>query len=275
MSFAWPLALIALLVVPLALGGYLLAQRRPARYALAFTNLDVLASVVDRSGSWRRWIPAALFLLALAALALALARPRVNVMVAREQATIVLTIDSSGSMLAEDVTPTRLEAAQQAVRRFLDRLPPKFRVGMVTFAAEPQLVAPVTTDRDLVRSSLDFLIPLRGTALGDAVALSAEVARNAVGPKPERSLASVAAPSRPESPAAVLLLSDGFQTTGVLGPSEGAAHAKSLGIPVYTIALGTQDGVLEFDLGGNRERIPVPPDREALRLIADETGGRF
>jgi Ca-activated chloride channel family protein len=268
--------LLALVVVPLALGGYLLARRRPARYALAYTNLDVLAGVVDRSGAWRRWVPPVLFLLALTALALALARPHVGVTVEREQATVVLAIDSSGSMLAEDVEPTRLDAAKQAVTTFLDGLPSKFRVGMVTFAAEPQVVAPVTTDRELTLSALDYLIPLRGTAIGDAVALAAEVARNAVGPLPEGTLASVAAPSSgPQAPAAVLLLSDGFQTTGVLGPFDGAARAKELGIPVYSIALGTDEGYVEFGFGGRMERVSVPPDREALRMIAEETGGQY
>ena len=278
MTFQWPLALLALLVVPLALAGYVWWQRRPSRYALAYPNLDVLASVVERSGSWRRWVPPALFLLALAAAAIGLARPKVNVTVQREQATVVLAIDSSGSMLADDVKPTRLEAAKAAVGQFLDRLPPKYRVGMVTFAGDVQVIAPPTTDHVLVRSSLDFLVPLRGTAIGDAVGRAAEVARDAVGPRSERDLAAVltAAPapkSGPSSPAAVLLLSDGYQTAGLLQPLEGAARAKELGIPVYSIALGTDEGVLDFGLG--ERRIPVPPDRETLRLIAEQTGGKF
>jgi Ca-activated chloride channel family protein len=278
-TFIWPLALVALLLVPLAAAGYLWLERRPSRYALAFPNLDVLASVVDRTGSWRRWVPPAIFLLALTAAVLALARPERTVMVAREQATVVLAIDSSGSMLADDVKPTRLDAAKAAVLRFLDQLPPKYRVGVVTFAAEAQTVAPPTTDREIVRSSLDFLVPLRGTAIGDAVDRAARVARDAVGPQSKRDLASVGAAAEPSSgpppPAAVLLLSDGFQTAGLLQPLEGAAHAKELGIPVYSIALGTDEGILDFGFGGEQRRIPVPPDRETLRLIAEQTGGKY
>jgi Ca-activated chloride channel family protein len=275
MSFEWPLMLLLLLVIPLALAAYLLLQRRPARYALAFTNIDVLASVVERSSAWRRYVPLALFLLALAALAVGLARPEVSVSQERENATVVLVIDSSGSMLADDVTPTRLEAAQRAVRTFLEQIPEQFRVGMVTFAAEPQVIAPPTTDREVVRSSLDFLIPLRGTAIGDALARAADVARTA-GATEGRTLASVAAPSRSErSPAAILLLSDGFQTAGLLTPLEGAERAKSFGIPVFTIALGTPEGVLDLGFGGLSRQIPVPPDPETLRAIARETGGRF
>jgi Ca-activated chloride channel homolog len=276
MSFEWPLALLALLLVPLALAAYLWAQRRPSNYALAFPNLGVLESVVERGG-WRRWVPPAIFLLALCVLGVALARPHVNVTVQREQATIVLAIDSSGSMRAEDVLPTRMAAAQAAVRRFMDRLPPKFRVGMVTFAGEAQVVAPPTTDHALVLDSLDYLIPLRGTAIGDAVARAAEVARQAVGPQGTRQLASVFAAPSPQtgSPAAVLLLSDGFQTAGLLQPLEGAARAKQLGIPVYSIALGTDEGVLDMSFAGEARRIPVPPDRESLRAIAQQTGGKY
>jgi Ca-activated chloride channel homolog len=275
-SFQWPLMLLTLLALPLVLAGYVLAQRRPARYAVAFTNLDVLAEVADRSGAWRRRIPPALFLLALAALCLALARPEVAVSVERENATVVLAIDSSGSMLAEDVEPTRLGAAKAAVERFLERIPEQFRVGMVTFAAEPTVVTPPTRDRELVRQSLDFLAPLRGTSIGDAVARAAELGREAVGGAGGQASLSTPGGGRPEvSPVAILLLSDGSQTTGFLGPLDGAERAKKLGIPVYTIALGTPEGVIERGFGAFRETIPVPPDPETLSAIADATGGEF
>jgi Ca-activated chloride channel family protein len=276
MSLATPLALLSLIAVAAVAAAYVFAVRRPPRAAIAFTNMDVLASVVDRSGAWRRHVPTVLFLLALAVLGVALARPHVPITQEREQATVVLAIDSSASMLAEDVAPTRFEAAQSAVRTFLDDLPEQYRVGMVTFAAETQVVAPVTTNRRLVEDALELLYPLRGTAIGDAVARSAELARDAVGPQPETRLISLAAqPPRGSSPAAVLFLSDGHQTAGELHPLDGAAHAVELGIPVYTIALGTLGGVVEFGFGFNRRAIPVPPDRETLRVIAEETGGRY
>jgi Ca-activated chloride channel family protein len=272
-SFAWPLALLALLVVPALLLAYVFARRRPSRYALTFTNLDILATVVDRSGAWRRWVPPALFLLALAACAFALARPKLDTQVTREQATIVLAIDQSGSMLADDIKPNRLEAAQTAVNKFLDKLPPKFRVGMVAFSGDVQVVAPVTRDRDLVRNAVGYLSPQRGTAIGDAVARAAKLGRDAVGPPPERRLAAVrpGAGDADTEPVAVLFLSDGFQTAGELSPQDGAARAKQLGVPVYTIALGTDEGILNFGV----RQIPVPPDRDALRMIADQTGGKY
>jgi Ca-activated chloride channel homolog len=281
-SFLWPPGLLALLVVPIAAVAYLIIDRRPSKYALAFPNLDVLAGVTDRSDVWRRRIPPALFLLALVAAGLALARPERNVMVDREQATVVLAVDTSGSMLAEDVKPSRLEAAQASMRTFLDDLPSKFRVGMVAFAEEAQVVAPVTTNRQGVRDAVEYLFPMRGTAIGDAVARAAELAQEATGQQPETQisgfdfgLAQSDSDEGSRPPAAVLLLSDGFQTAGLLPPLDGAARAKELGIPVYTIALGTADGVVDLSFGGEARRIPVPPDRETLRLIARETGGRY
>jgi Ca-activated chloride channel homolog len=280
-SFLWPLGLLALLVVPLAAAAYWIVDRRPSRYAIAFPNLEVLAGVADE-GRWRRRIPAVLFLLALVAAALAIARPQVNTLVDREQATVVLAVDTSGSMLAEDVRPTRLRAAQRAVGTFLDQLPPQFRVGMVAFAAEAEVVAPVTTNRAPVRDAVQFLFPLRGTAIGDAVARAAELAQEATGVPPDIEISGfdfgLAAPDEDDGsgpPAAVLFLSDGFQTAGTRAPLEGAARAQELGIPVYTIALGTDQGVIDLSFGGEARRIPVPPDRQTLRLIAEQTGGRY
>jgi Ca-activated chloride channel homolog len=278
-NFLWPLGLLALLVVPLAALAYWLVDRRPSKYALAFPNVDVLAEVAE-SGGWRRRIPPALFLLALAAAGIALARPQLDVMVDREQATIVLAVDSSGSMLADDVRPSRLAAAQASIRTFLDDLPDQFRVGMVSFAEEAQVVSPVTSNRQPVRDAVEFLFPMRGTAIGDAVARSAELAQEATGQQAETEISGFGL-AQPDSdtgtkpPAAVLLLSDGFQTAGLLAPLDGAARAKELGIPVYTIALGTADGVIDLSFGGEARRIPVPPDRETLRLIARETGGKY
>jgi len=281
MSFASPVFLLALLVVPVAALAWWWLERRPPRYAVEYSNLELLAAVAGETRPWRRYVPPALLLAALASLALALARPHVEVMTARDNATVVLAVDSSGSMRADDVAPTRLQAAKAAVRTFLEAAPPKLRVGMVAFAAEPQVVAPVTRNRELVLSALDFLVPLRGTNIGDSVAQSAETAREAVGGDGAggAGVASfalrLAAAAQQPAPAAVLLLSDGFQTDGFYTPQDGARRAKELGIPVYTIALGTDEGVVEFEFGGMSRRIPVPPDRESLRQIAEITGGEF
>ena len=264
LSFATPWLLLGLLLLPLIVLGYRLLQRRPGRYAVRYTNLDVLASVVDSTRSWRRYAGLALFLLALTALLVGFARPSMTRLADREEATIVLVIDVSGSMQAEDVEPTRLEAAQKVVREFLKGLPKRFQVGVVAFSETAEVAAPASEDRQLAIDAIDYLYPQRGTAIGDALARGVEVARAA-----ERGQAGTA------RPAAILLLSDGSQTEGILLPMEGAARAKSFKIPVYTVALGTPEGVVEFTRFGGTRIIPVPPDKATLRQIASVTGGRF
>ena len=280
MSFDRPILLLSLLVVPLAIGAYLLAERRRMRYAVTFTNLDVLASVVGKRSA-RRFVPPALFLLALSLLCFALARPQRSTLIPSEKATVILVVDVSGSMHATDVKPSRLGAAQAAVRTFLERVPKNVRVGLIAFSSEPEVAAPPTTDRDLVRASvneLDFLQAYGGTALGDALAAAAELGKKAIreqeGPQ---TIAYTVAEAKP--PVSILFLSDGKQTRGTLQPLEGAQRAKAAGIPVYTVALGTPQGVLTTPFGGfgggGARRIPVPPDPATLTAVAKLTGGKF
>lgn len=280
MSFQSPFLLLTLLVIPAAVGVYLLAERRRMRYAVRFTNMEVLAGVVG-GRTWRRYVPPVLAVLALATLCLGLARPQVNRLVPTERATVILVVDASRSMLAKDVKPTRLGAAQDAVRTFLDRVPDRLRVGLVVFAGEAQVGAPPTTDRDLVRQSVDEIGNFQGffgTAIGDALALAVEVGQRAVGD--DTQLAAVRTAQAPRSRlVSILFLSDGKQTRGLLEPLEGAQLAKEAGIPVYTIALGTPFGTVERDWGGGsfgfQRTIPVPPDPATLRAIAQMTGGEF
>ncbi len=264
MSFATPLLLLGLLLLPALVLGYRALQRRPTKYAVRYTNLDVLAGVVETTWSWRRHAGIALFLLALGTLLVGFARPSVNRLADREEATIVLVIDVSGSMQAKDVEPTRLEAAQEVVREFMKGLPERFQVGVVAFSETAEVAAPATEDRQLAIDAIDYLYPQRGTAIGDGIARGVEVAR-----------AAEAGRAATERPAAILLLSDGSQTEGLLLPLEGAARAKSFKIPVYTIALGTPEGVVEFNRFGGTRIIPVPPDPATMRQIAAQTGGRF
>ena len=277
MRIEWPFALLALLLVPLALLGYLAIERRRARYAIHYTNIEVLAAVAAGGGArrWRYLLPPALALLALTCALAALARPELQMSVASEEASIALTVDVSGSMSADDVKPTRLGAAQEAVRRFLAILPAKYRVGLVTFSSEPYVAAPLTHDRGLVLEGLllggtSFG---QGTAIGDALARSVELLQPVAGEGgPVTPGGSASPPPDPDRPlSAILMLSDGAQTRGTLAPLAGAARAKSYGIPVYTVALGTPEGVL--NRGGFSR--PVPPDPATLRQIAQATGGEF
>jgi Ca-activated chloride channel family protein len=277
MRIEWPLALLALLIVPLAALAYWAIERRRARYAVHYTNIEVLAGVVAGSPRWRSYLPPALAALALIFAIAALARPQIERTVTSEDASIALTVDVSGSMQADDIKPTRLVAAQNAIKRFLDQVPDKYRVGLVTFSSEPFVASPLTHDRELLLQSLQFGTAFgRGTAIGDALARSVELLQPLATVDSESSPSTTPPPPPPPvdpdaPPSAILLLSDGAQTRGTLAPLDGAARAKSYGIPVYTIALGTPGGTLSF---GGISR-PVPPDPTTLRQIAKATGGEF
>jgi len=275
MTFTTPVLLVGLLLVPLVVLALVLARRRRARYAVRFPALDVLAGVVARTPGWRRHLPAALFLLALTALLLGMARPMARVPVPREQATVLLVIDVSGSMNADDVDPTRLDAARAAAGRFLDKLPERFRVGLVTFSSDAQTLVQPTTDREEVRLALETLRANGGTAMGDGLAraLDSIEAQDQAG----RAAPPGTTPppgTRDGPPAVTLLLSDGANSAGG-DPLVQAQRARNLGVPVYTIALGTREGVLRTPdpFGGTRSR-PVPPDEETLARIAETSGGR-
>jgi Ca-activated chloride channel family protein len=264
MSFASPFILWGLLLIPVGLLAYWLVQRRRIKYAARFTNLDLLANVVDASPGRRRHIPAVLALAALAALIVAMARPQAVVAVPRDDATVVLTMDGSASMNATDVPPTRLEAAKSAASSFLDELPERFRVGLVSFSNATRVLEEPTDDRDAVRTSLDEIQGEVGTAIGDGIRDSIALApREENGQRSDKKLF------------AVLLLSDGKNTAGV-DPLDVLDEAKEASVPIYTIALGTDAGTVEIpDEFGGTQTVPVPPDPETLRRIAQETGGRF
>jgi Ca-activated chloride channel family protein len=253
MSFQAPLFLLGLLAVPLALAALALARRRPGRYVVRFPALPTLAAVAPRGPRWRRIVPPALLCLALAGLTLALARPEATVAVPVEQASVVLVTDVSGSMSATDVEPTRLDAAKDAAEGFLDRVPDELRVGVVAFADAPNTVVRPTDDRDVVRGTIDRLRAEGGTAAGDAL---------------DSALRTLGTREADSPPAAIVLLSDGATQTG-RDPAEVAREAATAGVPVYTVALGTEDGVVE----SNGQLLRVPPDPETLQEIAELSGG--
>ncbi len=287
MTFAHPLLLLTLLVVPAAVALYFLAERRRMRYAIRFTNIDVLAGVLG-GRVWRQFVPLTLFLLAVAALCVGVARPERTTLVPKDRATVILVVDVSRSMEAEDVKPSRIGAATAAVRLFLDKVPDRLQLGLIAFAGDPAVAVPPTTDHRLVREALDTLQwypSFGGTAIGDALAEAVRIGQQAAGIG-NGNLAAVttAAPEQTKGLVSILFLSDGAQTRGELLPLEGADRARSAGIPVYTVALGTPNGTLRFGFRppqgfppgfGQGRRVPVPPDPDTLRAIANRTGGQF
>ncbi|HJR95501.1 MAG TPA: VWA domain-containing protein [Gaiellaceae bacterium] len=299
MSFQSPWMLIGLLLIAAFVGLWLWAERRRARYAVRYTNLDVLATVVS-GRAWRRFVPAAILVLGLGTLVVGLARPHVERTLLREKATVILVVDTSRSMQAKDVEPTRLGAAQEALHTFIDQAPEDLRIGLVVFAGEAQVATPPTDDHELVETAItdiDEFLVFGGTAIGDALQTAVLLGRQVTdlvseegptaAPAPSDSTRALAQATEPEeeseeekSPVSILFLSDGAQTRGLLQPLEGAQLAKEANFPVYTIALGTPEGVIERGpFGGfgqdSGELIPVPPDPATLRAIAETTGGEF
>lgn len=259
MSFADPLMLLGLLLVPAALLAHLASRRRARRYAVRFPAASTLALAAGRTPAWRRQLPIALLLAALAALALALAKPQRTVAVPIERASIMLVTDHSRSMMAEDVDPTRLVAAKRAAQTFLDQLPRGIRVGVTTYADVPDGTQTPTRDHGLVRRMVDAQIADGGTATGDALQVALETLER----EPRQN------GRRP--PSAIVLLSDGTTTTG-RDPVIVAQAARQLDIPVYTVALGTRDATVPNP--GFGPPLSVPPDPETLRRIAEASGGR-
>jgi Ca-activated chloride channel homolog len=263
-TFEWPLALLGLLVVPLLVGAYLYRERRRTEAAGRFGNPALLPNLVDASPGWRRHLPLAVLLVALGAMVVGVARPHATVSVKRQEATVILAIDTSLSMRAPDVRPTRLQAARAAAAAFLDRVPEKFRVGVVGFTGRAYVAVPPTHDRALARAALRTLRPGEGTALGDAVALGLRLAA--------RQRASDGTPP----PAAMLVISDGAQMSGRTRPTAAARQARLHRVPIYTVVLGTPDGVVEVPLpGGFHAQLRVPPRPDTLQQLARTTGGKF
>jgi Ca-activated chloride channel family protein len=257
MSFSAPAWLAALALVPAALAAYLFAQRRASRYAVRFTAVSTLKQAAGSGASWRAHLPAALALMALAALALALARPHVRYRAAIEEASLMLVTDHSGSMAASDVSPTRLAAAERAANTFIDRLPGKVRVGAIAFSSSPDTVQGPVTNHDAAREVIDSQQPGGATATGDALELA---------------LALLHATTRTHPPSAIVLLSDGAANSGV-DPIVPARQAAKDRIPIYTVALGTPNGVLPSP-APFVPATPVPPDPQLMQQIARASGGR-
>jgi Ca-activated chloride channel family protein len=268
MTFREPAMLAGLILLPLAVLTYVSMQRRRRREAARFANPALLPNLLTERPGWRRHVPPLFILLALGALVLALARPQRTVAAPQRAATVMMVTDISGSMNATDVDPDRLTAAVRAARRLTDELPSPFRLGLVTFADFAEVQAPPTTDRSPVRSALDRLRAVGGTAMAVGLQRGLELAR---APVPDERGTGTR-----RLPAVVVLLSDGKDTQSSISPLDVARDAARQGVPIYAIALGTPTGEVEVrDQFGFSQRISVPPDTETLREIARISRGRY
>ena len=267
MSFASPILLIALLAIPGAGIAYVWLERRRAAAARRWANPALLPNLLASAPGWRRMLPAALLLLAATLLLVGFARPQRTTLEAKEGATLMLVVDVSGSMAAADVKPSRIGAARATLARFVQHMPKRYRVGVVTFSDHASMAATPTYDRAHVLAALPTTARAQGTALGDAVSLAVAAAKKAIG---------VGEKVGQKSPAVVLVISDGATNAGRITPAQASEASRNAGIPVSTAVIGTTDGVvLRKVAGGYTERIQVPPDPTVLQQVAGATGGRF
>jgi Ca-activated chloride channel family protein len=263
MSFASPLVLVALVLVPLLVWWYVRQQGARRRAAGAFASPALLASVAPRRPGFRRHAPMLVFALALVLLIVAAAKPQRTVAVPVERASIMLVTDVSGSMEATDVKPSRLVAARRAARAFVDDTPREVNVGVLAFNGRPRVLQSPTADRQDIFAALARLRSSGGTATGEAIASAV------------RTLRTPTARGRRPPPGAIVLMTDGASTRGK-DPVQAAQEAKRAKIAVYTVALGTPDGTIEVPRSGGAggtETRRVPPDPESLAQIARASGG--
>ena len=252
------LGVAALLIV------YLVLQLRRRAYAVRFANLDLLGKLAPKRPGWRRHLAFAALLLALASLTVAMAKPTRDTKVPRDRATVMMAIDVSLSMRAEDVSPNRLEAAQAAAKEFVSLLPPRINLGLVTFSGTATVAVSPTTDRASVLRAIDNLELAERTAIGEAIFSCLDAV------KTFQAQLQGTDPSEGNAPARIVLMSDGSNTWG-RSPEQAVGAAKQAAVPVSTIAFGTDTGYI--DLEG--QRVVVPVDHEKLKEIADGTGGSY
>jgi Ca-activated chloride channel family protein len=312
MEFLWPQFLYLLAIIPLLLGIYILLQRRRRRFSVRYSSLALVRAALPHQSRWRRHLPFALFLLALASLAFTLSRPVAVTNVPTSQTTIVLAIDVSGSMRARDIQPSRLEAAENAAMSFVEHQKAGTQIGIVAFSTYAELIQPPTSNQEELQTAIDSLTTGRRTAIGSGILKSLD----AISQVDKNVLPSVEDPSAGGEPSPpphgfyvpdiVVLLTDGVSNTGPL-PLDAAQQAVDRGVRVYTIGFGTPNGSISFgDLfsqgngrsgndpfGGNNNpygggggggfggfggfggRIRTGIDETTLKQVAQMTGGSY
>jgi len=261
LAFGSPDRLLILLVIPLMIVAYIMATHRKNRRGMRFTNTSMLDVVVPKQSQWRRHLAVALSLLSLITLTAAFARPKTQVDVPRERATVVVVIDASLSMEATDVNPDRLSAAKQAAVAFVKSLPEKYNVAVVSMSGNPNILVPPTLAHNTVENAINTIRLQESTAIGESIVTALRALEQA--PKD---------PANPDviAPGAIVMLSDGTNTAG-RAPQQAAAEARAAKVPIYTIAYGTENGYVDLD--GKRE--PVPVDHELMQEIAELSGGKY
>ncbi len=293
MTFLWPTMLWLAVLIPAAVAGYVLLQRRRNKQTLRYARLALVRNAQGAAPGLRRHLPPLLMLLALALMIVAIARPASVISLPYQYETVVLAIDASGSMRAADVAPTRIAAARAAARSFVAAQPRDTRIGVVAFAATASVVQAPTLNRDDILAALDRIQLQKGTAIGSAILVSlklifpdVEFDLRAANPRPgggreaQRGASLDAAPGAQAAEAkppgsvksaAIVLLTDG-QTTAGPDPFEAARMASERGVRVYTVGVGTLGGEV---LGAEGWSMRVRLDEDALKTIANTTKAEY
>jgi len=296
MDLLWPGSLLLFALIPLLIGVYIWIQRRRRRFAVRFSSLALVREALPRQSLWRRHLPFALFLLALASLVFAMSRPVSIVTIPTDQTTILLSIDVSLSMRSQDIRPTRLDAAKAAATSFIQRQKSSTNIGLVAFAGFAELVHIPTTDQESLLASVDSLTTGRRTAIGSgilrAIDAIAEVDKNVPPSVTDPSAPDNVVPVAPGAyvPDIIVLLTDGVSNSGP-APIEAAQQAVDRGIRIYTIGFGTASGSLSLNdiqpqdgggfgnfFGGGQGgggRIRTGIDEATLKEIAKMSGGEY
>ena len=261
MSFATPIALAALALVPAIAAFQALRVRKESKHAVRFTNVRVLEGSVEATTPWARRISSGLFLAALASLAIAAAEPRTTISIPRDKAAVILAMDTSGSMIAPDVKPSRAQAATDAANLFIKLVPSTVRIGVVRFSTIVKVGAPMSTDREAARAGVGGWFPTGASALGDGLAQSLRL-------DPFRHLSLD--DRREEPPTVIVLLSDGSNSFSKVDPLDAARRAKAQGVPIHAITIGPPEGEVPKSSWNIDE-----PDHELMRQISELSGGRY
>ena len=278
MQFLWPLMLWFLLLVPVLVVAYILAQRRRQRYALRYASLSLVKEALGRGPGRRRHVPPALFITSLAVMLFALARPATIVTLPTQEGIVILTMDVSGSMRAQDLKPDRLEAAKVAARSFIEKQPSGVKIGVVSFSDNAFLVQAPTDDKAAILGAVNRLTPQRGTAIGSALLTSLNAVfeeANAEGGPPNSTTDPTPTPTPlPQGvyePAIVVLLTDGESNRGPR-PLDVVDQLAARGVRVYTIGVGTTQGTV-LSTGGRSMRVRL--DEATLKAVAEATNGAY
>ena len=282
MSFLWTSLLWLLLLVPVLIAVYVLAQRRRQKYALRYASLSLVKEALGRGPGVRRHIPPMLFIIGVAVMIVALARPVATVVLPSQQSTVILTLDVSGSMRADDLKPSRLEAAKAAARTFVEKQSPNVRIGVVSFSDSAAIVQAPTTDRQAVFAAISRLTPQRGTAIGRGILTSLDALFEETGARPTPPASEplrlpeptpVMAPAPPGSytQGVIVLLTDGQSNMGPR-PLDVVDQAANRGVRVYTVGVGSPGGtILRFE--GRSVRVAL--DEDTLKRVAAATGAQY